>query len=147
MATRSIIAELLPDGKWRGRYCHWDGYPSAKLPQLAHIVARDGADVARKTLLHDNWSWSSIDSADKSELPSIMQDGRFKIVPGYGVTHTDLQETSDVEWFMEGDYEQGWCEYLYIIHDDRIECRSINNDGSTEPCEELSIEAFKEIYV
>ena len=67
MATRCIIAEPHGDG-WRGRYSHWDGYPSAKLPELFALVKRDGVETVRKVLLHDNYSWSSID-------PDCVQDG------------------------------------------------------------------------
>lgn len=112
MATRCIIAEPYGDG-WRGRYSHWDGYPNAKLPELFALVNRDGVETVRKVLLHDNYSWSSID-------PDCVLDGKerstnWNVVAGYGEAHNDLEEPSD--FFTQSDTDFAWAEFLYILGD------------------------------
>lgn len=144
MGTRSVLA--VPTGStWRGRYCHWDGYPDHMLPALEAIVARDGVDLARKTLTELHYSWSQIDPNAPAEydLPSdantedrmaflrkhgrsaITDDGPgFELVPGYGIAHTTNETTSGGgasadDWITP--HSETWCEYAYIIHQDRID--------------------------
>lgn len=45
MSTRSIIGRAI-DGGFVGRYCHWDGYPSARGPLLADTYAQCNANVS-----------------------------------------------------------------------------------------------------
>lgn len=59
MGTRSIIAEPTDNG-FRGRYAHWDGYPTAMGRNLWLIIARDGLDKAIAALIKDNTGWSRI---------------------------------------------------------------------------------------
>lgn len=72
MGTRSFIGEPVSD-TWRARYCHWDGYPTAKGRDLVALVRRDGVETVRQRLLHDRYGWSSIDpnqiDVTKVELP------------------------------------------------------------------------------
>lgn len=114
MATRCIIAEPCGDG-WRGRYSHWDGYPSVKLPQIVALVKRDGIETVRKVLLHDNYSWSSINPERTSER----DDGRifspWNVVAGYGDAHDDASGIPD--FFTQSDTEFAWAEFLYILGD------------------------------
>lgn len=113
MATRCIIAEPYGDG-WRGRYSHWDGAPHTKLPQLFTLVKRDGIETVRKVLLHDNYSWSSIDP-DAVAKP----DGDYwTVVAGYGEVHDDLDEKLALaDFFTQADTQFAWAEYLYILGD------------------------------
>jgi len=101
-----------------GRYCHWDGYPSAMLPTLRELILRDGLEGALHTLTIANAGWSSI----RSDMPATFDeaepttnepgaylaainafitehgrhpimdpgrgDGRFRAVAGYGVAYT-----------------------------------------------------------
>ncbi|MGP4994627.1 hypothetical protein [Glutamicibacter ardleyensis] len=46
MSTRSIIGTL-KDKKIHARYCHFDGYPSSMVPQLAMILTRDGLEAMK----------------------------------------------------------------------------------------------------
>lgn len=41
MSTRSVIAIATPSG-WKGRYVHWDGYPSYRGPAIEDYVAEHG---------------------------------------------------------------------------------------------------------
>jgi hypothetical protein len=107
MATRSIIAEVSEKG-WQGRYCHWDGHPGTKLDQLLLLVARDGLQTVTQTIIHDNYSWSSIDPFQK-------EDGsQWKFVEGYGYAHNDIEEPRRY-MFTEADTEFAWAEYLYVL--------------------------------
>lgn len=112
MATRCIIAEPHGDG-WRGRYSHWDGYPSAKLPELFALVKRDGVETVRKVLLHDNYSWSSIDP--DCVLDGVERDTHWSVIAGYGEAHNDLSNPPD--FFTQSDTDFAWAEFLYILGD------------------------------
>lgn len=132
MATRCIIAEPHGDG-WRGRYSHWDGYPSAKLPQLFALVARDGVETVRKVLLHDNYSWSSINPDCQPETDeSITNDheatGR-KLVAGYGEAHYYLVIPPD--FFTQSETDFAWAEFLYILGDSSVMVFSASNADET----------------
>jgi hypothetical protein len=108
VATRSIVAEVSAAG-WRGRYCHWDGHPATKVDQLLLLVARDGVETVTRTLIHDNYSWSSIDPFTKQK-----DDEQWKFVEGYGYAHNDLEENQQA-MFTEADTEFAWAEYLYVL--------------------------------
>ena len=121
MGTRSIIA--IPEGKtgFRGRYAHWDGYPNGVGRALRSIVLRDGMETAIRTLLVDNYGWSTVDAAHYQEVPEYMDDGRFVAVPGYGVAYTTKDGQSDPAiWLSRGD-TGNWCEWAYILRADRID--------------------------
>lgn len=126
MATRCIIAEPYGDG-WRGRYSHWDGYPSAKLPELFALVKRDGVETVRKVLLHDNYSWSSI---DPDKVASPIGGDYWRVVAGYGEAHDDLDEPSD--FFTQSDTDFAWAEFLYILGDASVLVfRAVGSDVTT----------------
>lgn len=124
MATRCIIAEPHGDG-WRGRYSHWDGYPSAKLPELFALVARDGIETVRKVLLHDNYSWSSI---NPNYQPETETTGR-KLVAGYGEAHDDLDVPPN--FFTQSETDFAWAEFLYILGDSSVMVFSASNTDET----------------
>lgn len=115
MGTRSIIAKQTGDS-WRGRYAHWDGYPTNMASQLWNIVARDGVETAIKVLIDDHFYWSSVNMFANADDPmSIgMNDGRFANVAGYGITGTTEQASPD-EWYGPEDMEASWAEWVYII--------------------------------
>lgn len=115
MGTRSVIATAYPDGV-KGRYIHWDGYPSAMAPPLVEIVLRDGLEAAVSTLLEAHYGWSSIDSGQQDgSLGPGMTDGRFVSVPGYGVAYTTEQGQSSPDEWIRVDQEGTWCEYAYVL--------------------------------
>jgi len=115
MGTRSVIAKPYGD-IWKGRYCHWDGYPQWLGHNLFNIVKRDGVEVARKTLVDDNFYWSSINyGADKVQYEG---DTRFYLVQGYGTAGNEEQSSPD-EWYTPMDLDS-WIEYVYVITDDGL---------------------------
>lgn len=121
MGTRSVIA--IPEGKtgWRGRYCHWDGYPSGVGAALRSIVLRDGMETAIRTLIIDHYGWSSVNAHAEQTLDSATDDGRFVPVPGYGIAYTtkDNQSSPD-DWHTRAD-KRSWCEWAYVLRTDRID--------------------------
>lgn len=119
MATRCIVAEPYGDNGWRGRYVHWDGHPSTKIPQLTKLVRRDGIKKVRKTLLHDNYSWSFINPLYKKQLSEL------KTVEGYG----EAYKKSKSEWFTQRDTMFAWAEYVYVLDNQAIFVWRIDGKG------------------
>jgi hypothetical protein len=116
MATRSYVAAETERGII-GVYVHWDGYPEGRLSVLRDLVARDGLATVVKTIVGKPNGWSHL-SADpgNNELSIGMQDGRFGVVPGYGVEYTTVQGQARTEyWTPETNSAESWCEYVYII--------------------------------
>lgn len=130
MATRGIVAHSTRNGNgWRGRYVHWDNYPERMVGVLGELVARDGTSSVAHTLCYDHASWSIIDTLAKpSEAgePSLYEANAC--VTGYGYAHTDTSLDDPSAWFTDEDTELAWCEWLYIIHADRLEVRRITKD-------------------
>lgn len=115
MGTRSVVATRYPDGV-KGRYIHWDGYPTHMAKALFQIVARDGLEGAAYTLMEAHYSWSSIDPGQQDgPLSAGMNDGRFVTVPGYGVAYTTEQGQSSPDEWHRPDERDTWCEYAYVI--------------------------------
>ena len=129
MGTRSIIAKGEPDN-WTGVYCHWDGYPDHMADALHFIVNRDGYEQAVKTLVTDNFYWSSINPYKVNTLADGYDDGRFKAISDYGVAGTDKQ-SSDDERFSSGDNLAGsLLEWLYVMSPDGLwvyDCADTDN--------------------
>jgi hypothetical protein len=151
MSTRATVAEPHGDS-WRGRHTHSDGYPTGRGRALWALVARDGLETVRQTIIHDHYGWSFIDP----DMPSfegvkpnrdaefgtpehgaylygpdgIYGDGRFVIVPGYGVAYTTAgpeqgvahgPQSSEDDWY--GPHEKwgtGDHEWSYVLADDGL---------------------------
>ena len=114
MSTRSVIG--IPDGDgWKGRYCHSDGYPRWNGVKLQELVVRDGLEKVVQTVVVDNYGWSSIDP-DVARLHVYQDDGRFKVVPDYGVAYTEVDgQTSPDEWHTYEGAQDSWCEWAYVL--------------------------------
>jgi hypothetical protein len=52
------------------------------------MVQQYGLGTVVGTLLQTTSGWSSFDGEPGSELPSMYSDGRFELVPGFGVRYT-----------------------------------------------------------
>lgn len=124
MATRGIVAIATNEG-WKGRYSHWDNYPSRMVAVLGELVQRDGLEKVQQTLILENASWSQIEPLAKSGENSLYE--QHKCVEGYGYAHTDIEVLED-SYFTHEDTELAWCEWLYIIHADILEVRRIEKD-------------------
>ena len=110
MSTRSIIAKQDGDA-WKGRYAHWDGYPTHQGKTLWEIVQRDGYETAVKTLVEDNFYWSALDA---NHGDTALSESRWVNVKGYGVAGNEEQGSPD-EWHTPKDLDDTWCEWVYVI--------------------------------
>lgn len=102
MGTRSIIAVPLDNG-FRGRYCHWGGYPTAMAATLSKIIRRDGIDKARTVLIEEHTGWSVIDGEGQRDDHNV---------PGYGKAYTGEPD----EWWTHKDADGG-CGWAYVLND------------------------------
>lgn len=130
MATRGIVAHATSNGGWRGRYVHWDNYPERIVGVLGELVARYGRANVAHTLCYEHASWSTLDpNANKSIGSSLY--AQHETVDGYGYAHTDIELTDSSAWFVNGDTDLAWAEWLYIIHETMLEVRRIfrNDNG------------------
>lgn len=146
MGTRSAVCEPHGDS-YRGRYVHWDGYPSGVGRALSALVQRDGLEVVRKTIIHDHYGWSSLDETQTVSSKALIakmkrkglswhpeygtaeyhahsfsigyNDGRFAQVKGYGVAYTTEQGQSwPDEWIRpEADWGTEW---RYVLTDSAL---------------------------
>lgn len=115
MGTRSVIAKAEGDAWVKGRYCHWDGYPSNQLVQLAEIVkAKGGVDEALEVLLANTWS----NLNPKITVLDNFDDDRFVVHPGVGKSNNQGDEPAEIaeSWVLfDGD---GWgTEWSYALSD------------------------------
>lgn len=126
MGTRSIVAVPTEDGGWKGRYVHWDGYPTGVGLALLKIVQRDGLATARRVLTEDHYGWSSV-NAEGDPLHDTGRDAeRFEVVPGYGVAYTHAEQGD--EW-LASNGDTGWTEWAYVLHDDHLAVYDLTYSG------------------
>ena len=136
MGTRSVIARYTPDGRWEGRYTHWDGYPSNMIPALAEIIARDSFATAERVLIDEHFGWSSINPA-----MTLEEQTESHIVPlaGYGRYYNDQDGESFItEW---SEVKDCGAEYFYIMTPWEIACYEVHGPGpdKTDPIDKHSI--------
>lgn len=150
MGTRSAVCE--PHGvSYRGRYVHWDGYPTGVGLRLLELVQRDGLEKVRQTIIHDHYAWSSLHS---EELSPGYQDGRFVVVPDYGTAYTTEQgQSNEDEWVTPSeDYGTEW---RYVLADDGLKVYAgysadpayvgtLPYNATREDCERLEQSVYEE---
>lgn len=122
MGTRSVVAVQTGD-TFKGRYIHWDGYPSGVGEQILTIVKRDGVEKARQVLTVKHYGWSGLDTEQKAGKASLsvgMQDGRFAAVKGYGVAYTTAQGQSKADDWVTSDGDDWGTEWAYILRDNEL---------------------------
>lgn len=101
MATRSMIAQALPDGTFRSIYCHWDGYP-AHNGIILHRFYND-AQLVEELL----------DKGDLSSLSSSIETNKLiqSDLIGFPGQRFDTADEA-VEYYTES-----WCEWFYKFED------------------------------
>jgi hypothetical protein len=130
MGTRGVVAIKDGDG-WKGRYIHWDSYPSGVGLALVEILTRDGLEQAVKTLIETHYGWSQVTGeSDLEPLSEGQDDGRFENIPGYGVAYTDTkitgydgrpyQQVTEDQWILSGESDNG-TEWAYVLFADHID--------------------------
>ena len=129
MGTRSVVA--IPQGdSWKGRYVHWDGYPSgvgAALLEIRQAAYSDDLPGLIKMLTEDHWYWSTLSGPDgDNKVTPYPDDSRFVAVPGVGIAGTIDQAKPD-EWINpEDDAGAEWC---YVMTDAGIVVLEATRDG------------------
>lgn len=142
MSIRSAVGFSVPGG-WKGRYVHSDGDPVGRGPDLWEIVVRDGRERTLTVLTHDHFGWSSIchDQPDitgaepnrDAPYPSpeyfawllgpegINGDGRYQVVPGYGVAYTTAwRESQLIDWETSETSDPVFIEWVWLLDPDGL---------------------------
>jgi hypothetical protein len=155
MGTRSIIA--IPDGDgWRGRYCHYDGYPTGVGMTLTALVNRDGIRAVQRIIVLEHAGWSGLDLAQPSQeqlettppdrdapwdsiekqaslWQNMFADGRFAAIEGYGVAYTTTvlangyQQARMNDWILPDGAKWG-TEWLYVLGDSGLLVGKVEGD-------------------
>jgi hypothetical protein len=117
MGTRSVVA-IPTDNGFKGKYVHWDGYPTAMAKNLHALVAQHGVEAVRCAVVDEHGGWSSIDPTATS-MPSHYDPERFEVVPGVGIAYTPQEQPLDT-WISSGDEDNGWVEWGYVLNDTHL---------------------------
>jgi hypothetical protein len=113
MGTRSVVGVPYGDG-FRGRYCHWDGYPTYNGVHLWRMIQRDGIEKVVNTIVFDNYQWSSLDHCKNNV---VLNNGETlkNVVRGYGSIYTDVTEDDWITYTGNAS-DDLWCtEWAYIL--------------------------------
>lgn len=126
MGTRSAVG---PDSTVkRGRYVHWDGYPSGVGKALLAIVQRDGVERAREVITANFYGWSTLDPEKKAGEPYLGAN-RAHIVPGYGEAYSHAEQPDG--WVTE---TSTWgIEFGYLLGDDALHVHRVSFNGQWTP--------------
>jgi hypothetical protein len=124
MGTRAVIAK--PDGDgWKGRYHHWDGYPSGLGATL--IAAKDkhfGGDLAKMTkhLIDDEKvGWSTINVVNPAGPPSWDELASRNVNPQSYTARGETHPDEDGMWIHSTDKEVSGAEWAYVLFEDGID--------------------------
>lgn len=85
MSTNSVVGLF---NEKRGRYVHWDGYPTYMGNMLAAICKENGVDEAMEVITKKYTHWSCLDNGS----PTENEPERFKLIPHYGITYIDEED-------------------------------------------------------
>lgn len=132
MGTRSVVGYAEGDG-FRGRYHHWDGYPTSKgvtLHAILHRTFMGDAEAMLKVLCEDYAGWSSTNE-DPNAAMTGDRDGRFIQVPGVGTAYNSepmtfmgevgYRQIEPDDWRTHMDTDTD-CEWAYAIHPASLTC-------------------------
>lgn len=115
MSTRSVVARAEGDG-FRGRYVHSDGYPTSRGPTLWALIKRDGTQKVLKTIVDEHYGWSSLNLRDNVLSPGYNDDGRFVVVPGYGIAYTVKDGQSSPDEFITQEKPDWGVEWAWVLN-------------------------------
>jgi len=132
MGTRSVVA--VPDGDtWKGRYVHWDGYPTW-MGSMLWTLQRDGLETVRKTLTQDYYGWSTLNGDAEQQLSIEHPDGRFVGVPNYGIAYTTQENQSSPDSWVTQFGDSMGTEWAYVLGDADLFCY-VYSSGTWKPVE------------
>ena len=129
MSTRAIIAKPSGvNGNWKGRYHHWDGYPSGLGVTL--ITARGqhfGGDLTRM-IAHlidgERVGWSTINVENPAGPPSWSDDHDAARASGNPQSYSARGEKAkgkSGQWHTNADADAAGCEWCYVLRESGIE--------------------------
>lgn len=139
MSTRSLVGAETESGI-KMVYVHSDGYPEGqwgKIATLQQLVAKHGVSKVVSTLLETTSGWSSFDGVPGVELSAGHADGRFELVPDFGIRYTldvipgmeAYTPQGNSEYDTEATSHEADAVYLYVISADGKTLRwAENND-------------------
>jgi hypothetical protein len=110
MSTRSVIAVPHKDS-WRGRYCHYDGYPSGVGVELQRIyteVFQGDLEIMKKHLTIHHHEWADLRDLEDDQPES-------QVVPHVG----RAQKTDDNSWITRDGDDWG-TEWAYVMKPEGI---------------------------
>jgi len=95
---------------WKGRYVHWDGYPSHMIPTLEDLIAKKGFQRTVDVLINWNPAWSFIGY----NQGIIVDPSLYHWVSDYGVAYRREFASMD-DWITSENVDPIWIEYVYIL--------------------------------
>lgn len=109
MSTNSFIGKLLPDGKIKSVYCHWDGKPSHN----GKILKQHYTDETKIDTLLDLGSLEVLDKEIGSKLGKFDARDRQCVFLGRdnGKNNVDAEIYDDIETWMNS---RPGIEWLYL---------------------------------
>lgn len=120
MSTRSSIGMEISPGKIRHIYCHFDGYPEAKVTDLGHyntdVLVSELLDLGDASTIHDTLERSSFYARDREE---DIEDTKAQIFEGTDEEYIEQGQEyvylwRDGKWFMIGYGYKGFVECLEV---------------------------------
>jgi hypothetical protein len=112
MRTRSIIARATGEGKFQGRYHHWDGYPNGgvgtTLVELCRGFFKRDLDRMLRVLLDEHTGWSTIVHKNFKLKPGYTSD-RVKRLPGMDSDDKKTREQAYQAYYKLPDMARPQC--------------------------------------
>lgn len=121
LSTRSFVGTIAVDGRFAGRYVHFDGYPTARGPVLTDILAAHDFDLAHvlDVLTIQHYGWSCLD-AEATSTSETRLAGRDVAVAGFGLAYITHEGQSHPDDWIIGNLgrcgdDVAWCEWGYVF--------------------------------
>jgi hypothetical protein len=139
MSTHAIIGTPTPDGGFRGRYVHHDGFPHGVGKTFAAIIARDGLEYALRVLTRQYTSWSLLDEDLPAHADKIPFTVRHDVqVDGYGMAHHPDEPTT-AEWYSDTGTTEAGAEWAYAATPESVQVWRRPTGGTWERRADLDI--------
>lgn len=128
MATRSAIGYLMPNGKIKATYCHWDGHPEHQLPILKEFYndihkVRDLIKPGSMSCLRTTQVWESVPQYNESGTVVTDENNKTVYFPSRDPQPLYHHERGDGDTpILSNNIEEAlkvWldhgCQYLYVF--------------------------------
>lgn len=125
MGTRGAIGYFTRGDAWRGRYHHWDSYPTAlgkTLWDLYHVQFEKDLRKMLRILTEQHSSWSTINGKDFKWRPQERPEGvRKEVVEAFNANppechcHGTRGEGFDKDEWVKSGEDGGGMEWAYVF--------------------------------